>query len=82
MIKHPDNTFNVGDKCLYSYIRDRDCVNSTQCIVEIVELHDNLLTAKVKFLQILLDDSGNGLFDYLYRENKTMNVSLCYLTKM
>mgnify|MGYP006372352803 CR=1 FL=1 len=67
----------VGDICLYFYDND----NKSISIVEVVKyLSTDVLV--VKFLQVVVDDSGNGLFDYLYRAEKTMNVSRKYLHKI
>ena len=68
---------NVGDICLYFYDND----NKSISIVEVVkDLSTDVLV--VKFLQVVVDDSGNGLFDYMYRAEKTMNVSRKYLHKI
>lgn len=68
---------NVGDICLYFYDND----NKSISIVEVVkDLSTDVLV--VKFLQVVVDNSGNGLFDYMYRAEKTMNVSRKYLHKI
>lgn len=67
----------VGDICLYFYDND----NKSISIVEVVkDLSTDVLV--VKFLQVVVDDSGNDMFDYLYRAEKTMNVSRKYLHKI
>ena len=67
----------VGDICLYFYDND----NKSISIVEVVkDLSTDVLV--VKFIQVVVDDSGNGMFDYLYRAEKTMNVSRKYLHKI
>lgn len=70
------NNLKNGDVCMYSYDND----NKSAAIVEIVEVLDNERgIAKVKFLEVLVDDTGNGFFNYLKRTGGTMNVSLKYL---
>lgn len=72
-----DNTIGVGDICTYSYDND----NKSLSIVEVVEeFSDEVLV--VKFLQVIVDDSGNGLFTYLHKTARTMNVSKKYLHKI
>lgn len=68
---------NVGDICLYFYDND----NKSISVVEVVKkLSIDVIV--VNFLQVFVDDSGNGYFDYLHRTEKTMNVSLKYLHKI
>ena len=72
-----DNTISVGEYCIYSYDND----NKSLSIVEVVEeFSDEVLG--VKFLQVIIDDSGNGLFTYLHKTARTMNVSKKYLHKI
>ena len=67
----------VGDVCTYSY----DNQNKSLSIVEVVqELSDECVV--VKFHQVIVDDSGNGLFTYLCNKGKTMNVSRKYLCRI
>lgn len=67
----------IGDICTYSFDND----NKSLSIVEIVDiLSDNVM--KVKFLQVINDDTGNHFFTYLYDSMKTMNVSKKYLNKI
>lgn len=68
---------NVGDICIYSY-DDRD--NKSLTVVKIIELLSEEI-ASVIFLDVLIDDSGNDLFNYLLESGKPMNVSLKYLKK-
>ena len=35
-----------------------------------------------KFLDVVVDDSGNGYFTYLLKTKKTMNASLKYLKRV
>lgn len=74
-----NEVFKPGDVCLYSFGEK----NSSRAIVEIVrDLHDPRGVAEVKFLKVVVDDTGNGLFKYLHRTGKTMNASFKYLQKM
>ena len=68
---------NVGDICLYFYDND----NKSISVVEVVK-NLSIDVVVVKFLQVFVDDSGNGFFDYLHRAEKTMNVSRKYLHKI
>lgn len=69
---------NIGDVCTYSF-GDK---NKSLSIVEVVaELQDENIVV-IKFHQVIVDDSGNGIFTYLCNEGKTMNVSKKYLTKI
>lgn len=68
--------YQKGDVCLYGYGSE----NKSRCLVEIVKvLDDERGAAEVKFLKVFVDDSGNGLFDYLLKRKKTMNASFKYL---
>ena len=70
------NNFKKGDVCMYSFDND----NKSAAIVEIIDiLNSERGIAKVKFLEVLCDDTGNGFFNYLKRTGGTMNVSLKYL---
>ncbi|MBQ7757045.1 MAG: hypothetical protein IJ031_05905 [Oscillospiraceae bacterium] len=70
------NNLKKGDVCMYSYDND----NKSAAIVEIIDiLNSERGIAKVKFLEVLVDDTGNGFFNYLKRTGGTMNVSLKYL---
>lgn len=74
-----NEAFKPGDVCLYSFGEE----NSSRAIVEIVRvLPDPRGVAEVKFLKVIVDDTGNGLFEYLHRTGKTMNASFKYLQKM
>lgn len=68
---------HVGDICLYFYDND----NKSISVVEVIK-NLSIDVVVVKFLQVFVDDSGNGLFDYLYGAEKTMNVSRKYLHKI
>lgn len=70
--------FKPGDICLYSYEAEH---NDSAAIVQIVRiLNDPRGVAEVKFLEVLHDDTGNGLFHYLKKSGKTMNASFTFLT--
>lgn len=77
--KEPDKEYsvhNVGDVCLYSFPDG----NKSLAIVEIVRiLDDERGVAEIKFLKVIVDDTGNGFFEYLLKSGKTMNASFQYL---
>lgn len=68
--------------CIYSYRANSK--NETLCKVRIQHLWENQsdwkVYAEIEILEAYVDDSGNGLFEYLQKTGKTMNVSLKYLT--
>ena len=67
-----------SDVCVYSF----DNGNKSCAIVEIVRiLNDKRGVAEIKFLEVLVDDTGNGFFNYLQRTGGTMNASIKYLRK-
>lgn len=67
--------------CLYSFKLDSE--NKSRCKVRIKHLWENQETgnvyAEIEILEVYVDDSGNGLFEYLQKTGKTMNASLKYL---
>ena len=68
--------YHKGDVCIYGYGAE----NKSRALVEIVRiLNDERGVAEVKFLKVFVDDTGNGLFDYLLKSGKTMNASFQYL---
>lgn len=68
--------YKVGGVYEYSF----DDKNKSKSIVEIIKLLDGpRKTAEVRFIDVLVDDSGNGFFSYLERTGGTMIVSLKYL---
>lgn len=70
--------FKPGDVCIYSFGEK----NASRAVVEIVRILNDLRgVAEVKFLEVMVDDTGNGLFSYLLRTGKTMNASFKYLQK-
>ncbi len=70
--------FKQGDVCIYSFGAE----NKSRAVVEIVKiLNDPRGAAEVKFLEVMVDDTGNGLFEYLHRTGQTMNASFQYLQK-
>lgn len=74
--KLPVKDYRVGDVCIYSF-GDK---NKSCSVVQIVKiLEDERGIAEVKFLNIVNDDSGNGLFNFLLKSGKTMNASFKYL---
>lgn len=74
--KLPVKDYRVGDVCIYSF-GDK---NKSCSVVQIVKiLEDERGIAEVKFLNVVNDDSGNGLFNFLLKSGKTMNASFKYL---
>ena len=72
------DTFKPGDVCIYSFAEQ----NKSCALVEIVRiLNDERGVAEVKFLEVMVDDTGNGYFNYLLRTGGTMNASFKYLRK-
>lgn len=68
--------YQEGDVCIYSFAGK----NKSLAIVEIVKiLNDERGVAEIKFLKVFVDDTGNGMFDYLLKTGKTMNASFQYL---
>lgn len=68
--------YHEGDVCIYGYGAE----NKSRAIVEIVKiLNDERGAAEVKFHKVFVDDTGNGLFNYLLKSGKTMNASFRYL---
>ena len=64
----------VGDVCIYHFGGE----NHSVVVVEIVQLLNDKVS-KVAIKQVIADDSGNGLFEYLCKTGKTMNASHMYL---
>ena len=62
----------IGDICSYSFGEK----NRSYSIVNPYGV------AEVKFLDVVVDDSGNGYFTYLLKTKKTMNASLKYLKRV
>jgi hypothetical protein len=68
--------YREGDVCIYGFAEE----NKSCAIVEIVKvLDDERGVAKVKFLKVICDDTGNGLFNYLQKCGDTMNASFKYM---
>ena len=82
---NPQN-IKVGDICMYPFYED-DSKNKSKCLIEVVDVKERkdmgegFFFLVVKFLVVGKDDSGNGLFEYLKRTGKTMNVSPGYCRK-
>lgn len=71
-----DTHHKVGGVYEYSFGDE----NKSKAIVEIIKLLDGpRKTAEVRFVDVLVDDSGNGFFSYLERTGGTMIVSRKYL---
>lgn len=70
-------TLNIGDICLY-YFNDG---NKSLSLVEVVKDYSEEV-AVVGFHQVFVDDSGNGLFEYLCKKGKIMMVSKEFLHKV
>ena len=72
--------YKIGDVCIYSF---DDSKNKSLSIVEIVKLFNNYPDiAEIKFIKVIVDDTGNDYFTYLYNIGKTMNASLKYLKNL
>lgn len=72
------DTYQAGDICTYSFGNK----NRSVAIVEIVRLLDDPRgAAEVRFLDVIIDDTGNGFFRYLLKSGNTMNASLQFLKK-
>ena len=72
------DTYQAGDICTYSFGNK----NRSVAIVEIVRLLDDPSgAAEVRFLDVIIDDTGNGFFLYLLKSGNTMNASLQFLEK-
>lgn len=71
------DTHKIGDTCLYSFGEK----NKSRAIVEIVDLKENSgrVCAKIRFQKVMVDDTGNGMFNYLQKTGETMFASLEYL---
>ena len=68
--------YSEGDIYLYGF----DDENKSLAVVEIIKILDaSRGIAEIKFLKVLVDDTGNGMFNYLCKTGKTMNASLKYL---
>lgn len=68
--------YNEGDVCFYGFHDE----NKSLALVEIVKiLNDERGVAEVRFLKVFVDDTGNGMFEYLLRSGNRMNVSIKYL---
>jgi len=75
-----NSNFKEGDVCTYSF--DDEPENKSLALVEIVKILDDPRgVAEIKFREVIVDDTGNGFFDYLLKTGKTMNASLKYLQK-
>lgn len=72
------DTYQAGDICTYSFGNK----NRSVAIVEIVRLLDDPRgAAEVRFLDVIIDDTGNGFFLYLLKSGNTMIASLQFLKK-
>lgn len=72
------DTYQAGDICTYSFGNK----NRSVAIVEIVRLLDDPRgAAEVRFLDVIIDDTGNGFFLYLLKSGNTKNASLQFLEK-
>ena len=72
------DTYQAGDICTYSFGNK----NRSVAIVEIVRLLDDPRgAAEVRFLDVIIDDTGNGFFLYLLKSGNTMIATLQFLKK-
>ena len=65
------DTYQAGDICTYSF-------GNKNRSVAIVNPRG---AAEVRFLDVIIDDTGNGFFLYLLKSGNTMNASLQFLKK-
>lgn len=72
-----DKILNKGDICIYYYADGNGSLN----IVEITDVIDTE-KCKIKCLQVIIDNSGNGWFKYLLRTGYEMTASAEYLHKI
>jgi hypothetical protein len=72
-----DNELKKGDVCIYHYAKGNGSLN----LVKITEIYTKD-RCKIKCLQVLIDNSGNGWFDYLLRTGNEMIASNEYLHKI
>lgn len=71
--------YHAGDICTYPH----GTGNRSFAVVELVRILDAPRgAAEIRFLEVLVDDTGNGTFTYLHRTGKTMNASLRYMKKV
>ena len=71
--------YHAGDICTYPH----GAGNRSFAVVEPVRiLNDPSGAAEIRFLEVLVDDTGNGTFTYLHKTGKTMNASLRYMKKV
>ena len=69
-----------GDICEYPV--KENAKNKSKATVQIVRiLPHNPEVAEIKFLDVEVDDTGNGFFDYLLKTGGTMNASLKYMKR-
>ena len=68
--------YRKGDVCFYGFHPKNDSL----ALVKIEKILSNDRgVAEVKFLEVFVDDTGNGLFNYLLKSENTMNASFKYL---
>lgn len=69
----------IGDICEY-YFDSAKGDNKSKAIVQIEKIYDDPRgIAEVKFLEVIKDDTGNGMFNFLFESGQTMAASLKYL---
>ena len=71
------SNFEKGDICIYHYADGNGSLN----LVEVTGDYANNIS-KIKCIQVLIDNSGNGWFDYLLRTGNEMIASNEYLYKI
>ena len=64
------NQFKLGGRYIYSFDNK---AGHTEALVEIVKKRNE--SAVIKFIEIYEEHTGNDLFAYLLKANKTMNAS-------
>lgn len=65
---------------IYRYGNFENQEKNNSAIVQVVAITESREIAVIRFLKVENDDTGNGMFTYLYRTEGTMNASIKYLT--
>ena len=68
---------NVGDFCIYGFWER----NKSLAIVNVVSFISPEI-AEVKFVNVIIDDTGNKFLEYCFETDVTMNTSVSHLRKI
>lgn len=74
-LKFPE--ISIGDFCIYGFWEN----NKSLAIVNVVRFLSSDV-ADVKIIKVIIDDTGNKFLDYLFRNDKSMFVSVSHLKKI